>query len=83
MKDSSRMLAKFLGTLLASKGTLTLPEQKILLAALAHAGLFEEPVRTLLQVAAVVAGDEDEVLTEKLRKHLRRREAACREAEGR
>jgi hypothetical protein len=83
MKDNSRTPAKLLSTLLASKGAPPLPEQKILLAALAHSGLFEEPVRTLLLVAAEVAGDIDEVLTEKLRKHLRWREAARREAEGR
>jgi hypothetical protein len=82
MKDNSRTLAKLLSTLLAIKGALPLPEQKVLLAALAHSGLFEEPVRTLLLVAAEVDGDEDEFLPDLLHDYLEWRRRAQRAADG-
>jgi hypothetical protein len=74
---------ELLGTLLERDAELTVPQQRAILAGLAHSGKFDEPVVSCLLTAAEVAGDIDEILPAKLRKYLRWRAAAQRKAEGR
>ena len=77
----SRVVTSFLRGLLQSPEKLTLEQQRVVLAGLAHSDHFTDPVRSLLFTAAEVAGDIDEILVEKLHDHLQWRRAAQKEAE--
>jgi hypothetical protein len=80
MKRSlSEVIATFLSTLLDSDERLTIAQQRLLLHGLLDSGMFSEPVISCLQTAAELAGNEDHLLPDRLRRYRRWYENASRE----